>query len=104
MLAFKKLRPLLNRVIVTKPEPLTKTAGGILLSQDNAEQLNQGTVISVGPGKYTENGTFIKSIVKEGDIVLLPEWGGSKITLGDEKEYYLYRDDDICGILKEPVE
>jgi len=41
--------------------------------------------------------------VKEGDTVLLPEYGGSKVVLGDEKEYYLYRDDDIMGTLHDPT-
>jgi chaperonin GroES len=40
-------------------------------------------------------------LVKEGDTVLLPEYGGHKITLGDEKEYFLYRDDDILGVLSD---
>jgi chaperonin GroES len=42
-------------------------------------------------------------LVKEGDTVLLPEYGGSKVVLGDEKEYYVYRDDDILGTLSEPT-
>jgi chaperonin GroES len=41
--------------------------------------------------------------VKEGDTVLLPEYGGNKVTLGDEKDYYVYRDDDILGLLNEPT-
>lgn len=56
MIAFKKLRPLMNRVLIKKPEPLTKTKGGILLPENNKEQLNYGVVIAVGPGKYLENG------------------------------------------------
>ncbi len=102
MLAFKKLRPLLNRVVIQKTEPLTKTKGGILLPEKNQEQLNFGTVISVGPGRHSDNGELRKPLVKEGDTVLLPEYGGVKITLSDEKDYFIYRDDDILGILSEP--
>jgi chaperonin GroES len=40
--------------------------------------------------------------VKEGETVLLPEYGGSKVTLGDNQEYYLYRDDDLMGTLHDP--
>jgi co-chaperonin GroES (HSP10) len=34
--------------------------------------------------------------------VLLPEYGGSKVTLGDNQEYFLYRDEDFMGTLSEP--
>ena len=84
MIAFKKLRPLMNRVLVKKPEPLTKTKGGILLPESKQEQLNFGVVIAVGPGRHLDNGELRPTLVKEGDTVLLPEYGGSKVTLGDE--------------------
>ena len=103
MLAFKKFKPLLNRVLIQKAEPIVKTKGGILLPESNKEQLNFGQVIAVGPGKILENGQVRPCFVKEGDTVLLPEYGGSKVTLGDNKEYYIYRDDDIMGHLSEPT-
>ena len=102
MIAFKKLRPLFNRVLIKKAEPITKTKGGILLPEKQSEQLNYGIVMAVGPGRYMENGQLRPCFVKEGDTVLLPEYGGSKVTLGDEQEYYLYRDDDIMGTLHDP--
>lgn len=103
MIAFKKLRPLMNRVLVRKPEPITKTKGGILLPESKQEQLNFGIVVAVGPGKHLENGQLRQCFVKEGDTVLLPEYGGSKVTLGDEQEYFLYRDDDLMGTLHDPT-
>jgi chaperonin GroES len=90
MLGFKKLTPLLNRVVVKKAEPLTKTAGGILLNADKDKQLNWGTVIAVGPGKLGEDGKHIPCDVKAGQDVLLPEWGGSKITLAGNEELHIY--------------
>ena len=103
MISFKKLRPLLNRIIVEKPVPITKTKGGILLPESKQEQLNFGKVIAVGPGKVLENGQVRPVSVQEGDTVLLPEYGGMKVTLADEKEYYIYRDDDIVGTLHDPA-
>ena len=102
MIAFKKLRPLMNRVLIKKTEPLTKTKGGILLPESKQEQLNFGTVIAVGPGRHLDNGQLRPITVKEGDVVLLPEYGGSKVTLGDNQEYFLYRDDDLMGTLHDP--
>ena len=103
MIAFKKLRPLMNRVLVKKAEPLTKSKGGILLPESKGEQLNFGKVLAVGPGRTLDNGTIRPCTVKEGETVLLPEYGGQKVTLGDNEEYFLYRDDDLMGTLSEPT-
>ena len=38
--------------------------------------------------------------VKVGDTVLLPDYGGNKIKLGNEEsEYFLFRDSDVLGVL-----
>ena len=103
MIAFKKLRPLMNRVLIQKAEPLTKTKGGILLPESSKDQLNFGVVVAVGPGRALDNGTLRPVSVKEGDTVLLPEYGGSKVTLGDNQDYFLYRDDDLMGTLTDPT-
>jgi chaperonin GroES len=84
MLAFKTLKPLLNRVVIKKAEAVTKTKAGIILTASKGEQLNQGTVVAVGPGKQLENGQIRPLNIKVGDIVLLPEYGGSKVVLADE--------------------
>ena len=103
MIAFKTLKPLLNRVVVKKAEALTKTKSGIILSQKADEKLNFGTVMAVGPGKTLDSGNLRATLVAVGDTVLLPEYGGSKVTLGDESVVYIYRDDDIMGKLYDPT-
>ena len=102
MLAFRTLRPLLNRVIVKKAEAITKTKGGIILTSKAEEKLNFGEVIAVGPGKSLDDGSVRETLVKVGDTVLLPEYGGSKVVLADEQELFIYRDDDIMGTLHDP--
>ena len=94
----------MNRVLIKKADPIVKTKGGILLPETQGEQLNYGTVIEVGPGSKLPNGKTKEWAVKVGDTVLLPEYGGKKIVMAEEKEYYLYRDDDIIGILSEKVQ
>ena len=93
----------MNRVLIKKSEPIVKTKGGILLPEKNQEQLNFGVVIAVGPGRTLDNGSVRAVTVKEGDTVLLPEYGGNKVTLGDNQEYFLYRDDDLMGTLHDPT-
>ena len=84
MIAFKTLRPLLNRVMVKKAEAITKTKTGIILSQKTDEKLNFGQVIAVGPGKVFDSGTLRPNLVAVGDTVILPEYGGTKVTLADD--------------------
>ncbi|KAG6412985.1 hypothetical protein SASPL_125681 [Salvia splendens] len=93
----KRLIPTLNRVLVEKLVPPSQTAAGILLPEKSSK-LNSGKVIAVGPGGRDVAGNHIPVTVKEGDEVLLPEYGGTEIKLG-EKEYHLYRDEDILGTL-----
>lgn len=50
-----------------------------------AVQVNEGVVLAVGPGRRNKDGDIIPPSVKEGDKVLLPEYGGSPIKL-DSKE------------------
>lgn len=48
-------------------------------------QVNEGVVLAVGPGRRSKDGELIAPSVKEGDKVLLPEYGGSLVKL-DNKE------------------
>ncbi|KAI3419073.1 uncharacterized protein J3R85_013414 [Psidium guajava] len=93
----KRLIPTLNRVLIEKIVPPSKTNTGILLPEKTTK-LNSGKVVAVGPGARDKDGKTIPVSVKEGETVLLPEYGGTEVKLG-EKEYHLYRDEDILGTL-----
>lgn len=41
-------------------------------------------MIAVGPGAPNKDGKIVPTMVKAGDRVLLPGWGGSSIKLGEE--------------------
>ncbi|KAJ8637303.1 hypothetical protein MRB53_011570 [Persea americana] len=94
----KRLIPSLNRVLVEKIVPPSKTTAGILLPE-KISKLNSGKVVAVGPGARDRNGNLIPVAFKEGDNVLLPEYGGTQVKLHDDKEYHLFRDEDILGTL-----
>ncbi|KAH7836035.1 hypothetical protein Vadar_032181 [Vaccinium darrowii] len=93
----KRLIPTLNRVLVEKISPPAKTTAGILLPEKSSK-LNSGKVVAVGPGMRDKSGNHIPVAVKEGETVLLPDYGGTQVKLED-KEYHLYRDEDILGTL-----
>ncbi|XP_040872111.1 10 kDa chaperonin, mitochondrial [Glycine max] len=83
-----------NRVLVEKIVPPSKTNAGILLPEKSSK-LNSEKVIAVGPGFHSKNGKLIPVAVKEGDTVLLPEYGGTEVKL-DNKEHHLFR--QLCLI------
>ena len=98
-LPFKTFRPLLNRVLIAKPEATNITKGGIILKKE--EEVAWGTVVSVGPGRKDENGNLIPVSLKVGDNVLLPAYGGTTVKLSDDKELNIYRDEEIVGLLED---
>ncbi|KAL6523299.1 10 kDa chaperonin [Orobanche gracilis] len=93
----KRFIPLFNRVLVEKLIPPSKRTSGILLPEKTSK-LNSGKVVAIGPGCRDREGKLVPMSVKEGDIVLLPEYGEAEVKLG-EKEYHLYGDEDILGTL-----
>tara|TARA_B100000795_G_scaffold209396_1_gene162955 strand:+ start:632 stop:955 length:324 start_codon:yes stop_codon:yes gene_type:complete len=98
--AARRLIPLLDRVLIKRIEPPTKSIGGILLPESSQTKLNQGTVLSVGPGRRDADGKLIAMDLKANDTVMLPQYGGNEVEIEDE-ELVLFRADDILGILKD---
>ncbi len=98
-LPFRTLRPMLNRVLVQVTKPVTKTKSGILLPEGKGTKLNFAKVLAVGPGKRDETGKHLSMSLKPGDHILIPEYGGTKVTLADNEDVFIYREDDILGTL-----
>jgi chaperonin GroES len=55
-------------------------------------------VLEAGPGNTDINGKLVPTVVKVGDKVLLPEFGGQKIKLNDQ-ELYIFRDSEIIALI-----
>jgi chaperonin GroES len=66
------------------------------LPGDATKDPNEGTVVAVGPGEKDVTGTLHATSLQEGDSVLLPEYGGTKVAIADE-ELFLFRESDILG-------
>ncbi|KAK0166983.1 hypothetical protein PV327_004438 [Microctonus hyperodae] len=96
----KRVIPLLDRVLVQRAEAITKTKGGIVIPEKVQQKVLQASVVAVGPGARNEAGKHVPLSVKVGDIVLLPEYGGTKVQLEDEKEFHLFRESDILAKLE----
>eukprot|EP00967_Tisochrysis_lutea_P008665 scaffold10339_cov29-Tisochrysis_lutea.AAC.1 len=99
-MAARRLVPLLDRVLVQRLEPPTKSIGGVLLPESSQSKLNEGVVVAVGPGRRDKDGALLPMGVKPNDKVLLPQYGGNEVTINDE-DFVLFRDEDILGVLAE---
>jgi chaperonin GroES len=80
-----KLRPLGDRVVIqpTPREEMTKS--GIVLPDTAKEKPQEGTVLSAGPGRLTDEGKREPMDVKEGDTVLYAKYAGTEFKVeGDE--------------------
>ncbi|XP_066543431.1 10 kDa heat shock protein, mitochondrial [Amia ocellicauda] len=95
-MAFRKFLPMFDRVLVERFAAETVTKGGIMLPEKSQGKVLQAMVVAVGPGNVNKDGNLQPVCVKVGEKVLLPEYGGTKVSL-DDKEYFLFRDGDILG-------
>ncbi|HTE18799.1 MAG TPA: co-chaperone GroES [Armatimonadota bacterium] len=95
-----KIRPLGDKVVVKASTAEERTSGGIVLPDAARERPQQGTVVSVGPGRLLENGERAAMAVKEGDTVIYSKYGGNEIKL-DGEEYLILDQDSIYAIRSE---
>ncbi|KKY14930.1 putative 10 kda heat shock mitochondrial [Phaeomoniella chlamydospora] len=98
--SIKNLAPLLDRVLVQRIKPETKTASGIFLPESSVKEINQATVLATGPGGLDKDGKRIPMGVSAGDKVLIPQYGGSPVKVGEE-EFSLFRDSEILAKINE---
>lgn len=84
-------------MLVQRIKPATQTTSGIYIPEKNQEKLNEGTVLAAGPGVTDPTtGKLIPVSVQAGDKVLLPNFGGAPVKIGDE-DYLLFSDREILA-------
>ncbi|KAF2842160.1 10 kDa heat shock protein, mitochondrial [Patellaria atrata CBS 101060] len=98
--SIRALAPLLDRVLVQRVKAEAKTAGGLFLPESSVKELNEAKVLAVGPGGLDRDGKRIPMSVQAGDKVLIPQYGGSPIKVGEE-EYSLFRDHEVLAKINE---
>ena len=92
------IRPLHDRVIVTRLEEARKTASGIVIPDTAAEKPETGEVIAVGNGIVQEDGKVRPLAVKKGDKILFGKYSGQTVRV-EGTEYLVMREEDIMGVI-----
>ena len=95
-------RPLHDRVVVTRIDAESKTAGGIIIPDTAKEKPTEGEVVAVGPGGRDETGKLVPIELKKGDRVLFGKWSGTEVKI-DGVEYLIMKESDIMGVIEQPA-
>ena len=79
------LKPLDDRIVVLPNEAELTTASGLVIPDTAKEKPQQGSVIAVGPGRWSDDkGTHSPLAVQVGDTVLYSKYGGTEVTVGGD--------------------
>jgi chaperonin GroES len=93
------LRPLNDRILVTRLDEGEQKSGGIIIPDSAKEKPQQAEVKAVGNGKLLETGKRVAPEVKAGDRILFGKYSGAEIKI-DGEEYLILREDEILGVLE----
>ncbi len=93
------VRPLHDRIIVSRIEEGEQKIGGIIIPDSAKEKPQQGKVINVGAGKVKDDGKRIALDVKAGDRILFGKYSGQEIKLEGE-DYLIMREDEVLAVLE----
>jgi chaperonin GroES len=94
-----KIRPLYDRVVVSRIAEEEKTKGGIYIPDTAKEKPVEGKVLAVGSGRTLEDGTVRKLDIHVGDHVLFGKYSGTEVKIGGE-DHLILREEDILGVVE----
>ena len=93
-----KIRPLHDRILVTRVAEQEVGRGGIIIPDTAKEKPQEGMVVAVGNGKVNDDGKRIALDVQGGDRILFGKYSGSEVTI-DNVEYVIMREEDVLAVL-----
>jgi chaperonin GroES len=93
------VRPLRDRILVTRLEEGEQRIGGIIVPDSAKEKPQQGKVVAVGRGRINDKGDVFPLDVRVGDTVLFGKYTGTEIKL-DNVEYLILREEEVLGVVE----
>jgi chaperonin GroES len=92
------VRPLHDRIIVSRIEEGEQKIGGIIIPDSAKEKPQQGKVIAAGNGMSKDDGKRIPLDVKAGDLILFGKYSGQDIKL-DGEEFLIMKEDEVLAVI-----
>ena len=92
--------PLSDKVVILPIEEGEQKYGNIIVPDAGGERPEMGTVLAVGPGRISTNGTLIPNKLEVGVTVMVPKFGAQVVTVENET-YVMASENDVLGIIKQ---
>jgi len=106
------IRPLGNRILIDPIRNSDTSGGGIYVGKPRTsfarqgatnEQVCQGTILAVGPGKRNKQGRVIPVAAQPGQVVMFSDSCGREVEMDGRKLIFI-REDDIAGFMEQPAD
>ena len=94
------ITPLGDRIVILPQEEGEQTYGNIVVPDMGQEKPEVGTVLAVGPGRISTDGTLIPNKLKVGLVVMVPKFGAQVVVVENET-YIIASESDVLGIIKQ---
>ena len=91
--------PLSDKIVILPIEEGEQKYGNIIVPDAGGERPEMGTVLAVGPGRVSTNGTLIPNKLEVGVTVMVPKFGAQKVEIENEM-YIMASENDVLGIIK----
>jgi chaperonin GroES len=93
------LKPLDDRIVVKPNEAEERTASGLVIPDTAKEKPQQGKVLAVGAGRWSDDaGKHYPLDVSVGDTVLYSKYGGTEVTI-DGEDLLILSSRDVLAIV-----
>ena len=93
------ITPLGDKIIILPQEEGEQQYGSIIVPDMGKEKPEIGTVLAVGPGRISTDGTLIPNRLEVGSTVMVPKFGAQVVVLENET-YIVASENDVLGIIK----
>ena len=93
------IKPLGDKIVILPQEEGEQMYGNIIVPDAGQEKPEMGTVLAVGPGRISTDGTLIPNRLEVGVTVMVPKFGAQVVVVENET-YIMASENDVLGIIK----
>ena len=91
--------PLGDKIVILPQEEGEQTYGNIIIPDAGQEKPEIGTVLAVGPGRISTDGTLIPNRLEVGQTIMVPKFG-AQVAVVENETYVIASENDVLGIIK----
>ena len=91
--------PLGDKIVILPQEEGEQMYGNIIVPDAGQEKPEMGTVLAVGPGRISTDGTLIPNRIEVGVTVMVPKFG-AQVAVVENETYIIASENDVLGIIK----